>query len=346
MSRFKKTIILAALFVLSCQLNAFAASSASVSIVVSASEHINDLKWSDELNSIHTSVSDAGKQSSVTLLGTYPREGWKLYYGEKEIPRNKGGGFRIEIPLNSDDLTFTFNAIGPNGEKESEKIDIDSRGWAITNQVPKIQQDKKLFLFPSLGISSIKSTQTGKSDYSTLVMTAKFSMNYRIVPKKWDLGLSAYSTALHLTKSSDVKAYFMGFNARLGYLFPIFSTDWFLSLYGGYYYTTTFVTADAFGYKNLGGPQIYPAIRKVFDHGAVASGYFKFSPVASSLSLLKLSNREIAAGLGYSWILPEQQSIGINVDYSNVAFNLANPDDSSNVSISVNSISLGVQYGF
>jgi hypothetical protein len=153
------------------------------------------------------------------------------------------------------------------------------------------------------------------------------------------LGLSAFGTAYQFSKSSSVNARYLGVNTRLGYFLPPITPDLFLSFYAGYYFTTTFVTNDFFGYKNLGGPQIYPAIRKVLANGHVLSGYFKFSPVSSSFSLLTLSNREIAGGLAYSILLEDQRSLGVTLDYSNIKL------DFNNVLMSTTSLTLGLQYG-
>ena len=301
---------------------------------------INDLKLNEELSVVRVQSSGVGYQSSIVFAGNYKRSEWKLKIEDQEIALKEGGAFYQEVILSAGKNSFHFTAEGPDSAKESMDVALSVEALSSPGITElKQEKEKKLFLFPGLGVSSIRTVQTGKPDYSTLAVTAKISANYRIVPRKWDIGLSAFGTAFQISKSSDVSARYLGLNTRLGYLFPALTTDLFLSLYAGYYFTTTFVTNDFFGYKNLGGPQIYPAIRKVLSNGHVISGYFKFSPVSSSFSLLTLSNREIAGGVAYSVILPDNHSIAATVDYSNIRLDL------DRFNISTTSLTLGLQYG-
>jgi len=308
--------------------------------LLEVSGKINDLTLHDELSVVRVQSSGLGYQSSIVFAGNYKRSGWTLKIEDQEITLKEGGAFYQEVILGAGKNSFHFTAEGPDSGKESMDVTLSVDAMASSAIAPlKQEKEKRLFLIPGLGVSSIQTVQTGKPDYSTLAVTAKISANYRIVPRKWDIGLSAFGTAFQISKSSDVSARYLGVNTRLGYLFPALTTDLFLSLYAGYYFTTTFVTNDFFGYKNLGGPQIYPAIRKVLSNGHVVSGYFKFSPVSSSFSLLTLSNREIAGGVAYSVILPNQHSLAGTFDYSNIRLDL------NRFTVSTTSLTLGLQYG-
>ena len=318
-------------------------------IAVSPDQHINDLKWDNEYTRIRTEKSGLGDQSSVLLVGNYYRDQWKLTSNQKEISRNDRGGFKLEVPITADETSYIFEAIGPNGEREKERIDIRTEeGSELKTSVfnsnldseSQIQKPvKRFFLVPGVGVSSISTKQTDVSDYSTIAITAKVSANYRLVPQKWDAGLSAYGTVAQLSKSSDVTARYLGFNARLGYLIPNISSDWFLSVYGGWYFTTTTVSEDTFGYQNLSGPQIYPSVRKVLGNGDVISAYFKFSPVASSFSVLTMSNREIAGGVAYIRLLPDDHSLAATFDISNIKLTI------DGIVTQTNTLTLGIQYG-
>jgi hypothetical protein len=308
--------------------------------VLEVTGKINDLILNDELSVVRVQSSGMGYQSSIVFAGNFNRSGWTLKIEDQEITLKEGGAFYQEVILSAGKNTFHFTAEGTDSRKESLEVTLRVESMVAPANAPlKQEKEQKLFLFPGFGVSSIQTVQTGKPDYSTLAVTAKISANYRIVPRKWDIGLSAFGTAFQISKSSDVSARYLGVNSRLGYLFPALTTDLFLSLYAGYYFTSTFVTNDFFGYKNLGGPQIYPAIRKVLSSGHVISGYFKFSPVSSSFSLLTLSNREIAGGVAYSVILPNSHSVAATLDYSNIRLDL------DRFKVSTTSLTLGLQYG-
>jgi hypothetical protein len=326
----------------------FASKFTPVLVSVNEKFHANDLKWNQEFCRVRIEDSGAGLQTSIQLFGTYPRDQWKLRYRSREISRNDRGGFRIELPIDQDHRIFEFTVEGPNGEIEKEQIEINADVAQIKTEYgiasgktpqEKVIPEKKWFLVPGVGVSMITAKQTNVEDYKTTAISGKVSLNHRLVPQKWDLGLSTFFTVAQLSKSSDVNVRYLGLNFRVGYLVPNLSTDWFLSIYGGWYYTTTFNDSQEFGYANLSGPQIYPSIKKVLPNGDVVSVYFKYSPVSSSFNLLKLSNREIAGGLSYIRLLPDDHSIGASFDISNISLTI---DD---IVTQTNSLTLGIQYG-
>jgi hypothetical protein len=314
-------------------------------------DSINDLKWESDYSRIISVNSGAGYQYTAQLFGVYHREGWTLHYHDQKITLNDRGGFRVEIAIDRlEKIYFEFEAKGPKGETEHEKIELNRIIPKLVEGPPRFidgesglmmgDPKKRFFIVPGIAYSSISVNQVDADPYSTSTLTGKISINYRLVPQVWDFGFSAFGTLLQLSKSSDVTCKFLGINTRFGYMIPNISTEWFLSLYAGWYYTSTFVSDNSFGYKNLSGPQIYPSIKRVLGTGDVLAFYFKYSPIASSLSLLQLSNREIASGISYTRLLPHDRSIGASFDISGTSITL---DELTN---RTNTWSLGLQYGF
>ncbi len=300
---------------------------------------IHDLRFEEDLSLVRIESSGLGLQSSISFTGFYVRRDWKLFIGDHEISLNPYGAFKVDVIVYPGKNSYLFKAVGPNGEVETQEVFLTGNAVGAVPETVEKRVDKNWFLFPGVSVSSIQTTQTGREDYSTLALTGKVSFNYRIVPRKWDLGANAFGTLLQFTKNTDKSARYFGANARLGYFFPPISSDLFISLYAGYYFSSTFVTDNYFGFKNVGGPQIYPAVRKVLANGNVLAWYFKFSPIASSLSLMTLSNNEIASGLSYSVILSGDHSLGIGIDYSSLTLS------SDLATCKTKSLSLGVQYG-
>ena len=307
---------------------------AKVQIV--SDEKINDLKWNDELTHISGEFSGKTEKYSATLAGSYHREGWQLTRNKMPVKLNRGGNFLIEVIVTKEERALEFEAIGPKGEVEREKIVFSVPYW---ERSPLEPAPKNLFITTGLGVSSISVKETGVADYSTLALTAKLSGNYLLVPKVLDLGVSTYFTAFQLTKSADISARYFGFNARLGYILPFVKAPWAISLYGGWYYTTTFVAGNAFGYKGLSGPQIYPSIKRILPNSDVVALYFKFSPISNGLSFLSASNREIAGGLAYVHTLGNGHVVAATLDYSNFKIFL------DEINSQTNSFTLGAQYG-
>jgi len=305
-------------------------------------ERVNDLKFDEQYSGAHldVTVDAAGKREEKAIAfiaGSYLRPGWTLTRNQQPIKCNARGGFSFEAVITKEERRFSFEAVGPAGEKEQETIELQVAEWIVDDLATS---PIKRFLFsPGLGLSYITTTETLVAKYSTIAVTAKVAANYLLIPGQLDAGMSFYVTALQLSKSYDVNARYFGFNTRLGYVLPQFDERWFITLYGGWYYTTMMVTGDVFGFRNLSGPQIYPTVRRVLDNKDVVAAYFKYSPIASSFSLLTLSNREIAGGIAYVHPLANGHTISGTFDYSNISLTLAG------VALQNNSLTLGASYG-
>ncbi len=146
--------------------------------------------------------------------------------------------------------------------------------------------------------------QTDVADFSELGLTTKISADYAWVPNRWNLSGNVFYTALPISSNlPGIKLRALGWNLRVGYFFqPGFlglDQRWKIGLQTGVYYSTTFVTNDAFGHKDLAGPQIYPSISRGFSNGSDITAYFKFSPISQRLSLKSLESYELATGIGY-----------------------------------------------
>lgn len=172
-----------------------------------------------------------------------------------------------------------------------------------------------------LGVSSLSFSQTGIQDLSELLLTIKFSVT-RLLSERWKLGFSGFYNPLILSKNQpDPGIQFLGLNLRASWETHLLPEPWNLSLSGGYYYTTSFVSDISYGYANLQGPQFYPNLSRKFERGDSAGIYFKFSPVTSNFQLLNLSNREIAAGLTYSRPVNGNHQGTISLDLANIQLN-------------------------
>jgi hypothetical protein len=299
---------------------------------------ISNLVWDEEFSRLIKVSSGLGNQYRIRLFGSYSKAGWTLTKNGEPVSIASDGVFSIHQTLTNGKNFLVLEANGPSGEKEKEVLlflgpdaPLDSvAGSGI----------KRFFIFPGIGYSSITTQQNGISDYQTTALTAKLAFNYRLKPNVWDLGFSGFGTVYQFTQSSSIRVRYLGLNARVGYLFQPSDADLFISLYGGWYYASMLVDGNQFGFQNVGGPQIYPAIRYALSNDHVLTGYFKYSPIASSFALMTLSSREIAAGIGYVFLFPNEKSISIQFDFSDLNMVMAES------TVKTKSYTLGVQYGF
>jgi hypothetical protein len=330
---------------------------APAQLKVSVKEKISRLEWTSKPRVIIPKNSNSKTpQYAAILAGRYLRPMWTLSVNNQIIHPDAKGKFVYQTPATDEDLTIPIIAIGPLGEIEKDKITIYFSKWKAQRASQPPPTKKRFFLTPGLSVTQITHLESNVSQYSSLALTGKISANYLIFPPRWDLGITTFATLMQFTKPSgvyfsdrdetvDVGIRYFGLNVRLGYVFPSVPEPWKLALYGGYYYTTMIVTPKVMGFENLGGPQLYPSIRRSFKKGNAVAAYAKYSPVSSNFALLNFSNREIAAGGAYIHPRKNGHSISISVDYSNIHFFLVDADDNP-VTVNTTTLSLGVGYGF
>ncbi len=298
---------------------------------------IEGLKWDEEFSRYHAISSGLGDQYSAHLFGNFQHKGWNLSLKDSPVKVDEKGLFELNLPLPYSENRFELVATGPKGQKESLIFILYG---AHAEQSEAGLKRKKWFFSPSIGYASITTKQTGITDYSTDALLLKMSVNYRLKPNVWDIGMSAFGTALQFSKSESIKANYLGANARVGYLFPAWNERIFLSIYGGWYFSSMLVEGNLFGFQNVSGPQVYPSIRYSLAPNRVLNGYFKFSPISNQFSFLNLGNREIAGGVGYSHLLENERSVSVALDLSNLTLN------QNGTQVETNSLSLSVQFGF
>ncbi|MBU6154856.1 MAG: hypothetical protein KGP28_11185 [Bdellovibrionales bacterium] len=313
-------------------------------------EGIRSVLWYDSDGRVVTRYFGSSSESSLSLKGRIDRESphrWHVIWNEKSFDVSPKGEFSLVLPFDVKLKNLELALVGPKGEVEYHfyRLKLDMPAVPVQNGGEVSFADfsdvefnqklkRKLFVSPGLGISNLNYSQTAVDPYNSIVMTAKISANYFIVPPKWDLGFTGFFNFVSLAKSSPVDVRFLGLNLRLGYIFPEVKAPWRLSLYGGWYYSTMFASDSSFGYKNVSGPQLFPSVRRTLNNGHALSAFLKFSPISNNLGLLSLSNNEFATGVSY--LIPSTgHTYSISLDYARISFS------DSEITIGSNSISLG-----
>ncbi len=208
----------------------------------------------------------------------------------------------------------------------------------------RVRKRRQVHVTPGIGFSQISfsdprlaSLQSGATSLSETVLTAKLALDW--IPSRWTVGLSAYYNAAVLKSSTEKKIQFLGYNLRGGYQFSL-SRKWILKLLAGFYYVTSSTASNDFGFTNITGPQLYPALVGYVGRGQSISIYAKYSPVSDGFSLLSFKNRELAGGISY--LFPMSSSIGgvINFDAANLEVTIRNVK----MTMSNFSLGFGVQF--
>lgn len=299
---------------------------------------IVDLKWFPK---DHRSESLAGKPVG-RVAGHFLRKGWKLLYQDKEVQVSSNGRFTLDVPAAAYPAQFILKAKDEFGNVETQNFNLTLSAGAVgTDTATEPKKQSKYSIHVGVGYSGISFDQSRRDSLSVGLVTPKLAVTYWI-SDKFDLSLSSYYSAatVSTTAAAGIDTKFLGINGRVGYYPSFFKEPLRMGILFGFYYTTMMVTNDVFGFKNLAGPQLFPTIRYRLSPQHSLLGYFKFSPIAANFSILSLSNREVAYGLGYSFLRANGHSITFNLDASSLTL------ESTTTLINSNALTFGLGYGF
>ncbi len=275
----------------------------------------------------------------VVIRGRYNQADWNILFSQKRVARNKAGDFLLKIPINQPTTEVELLEVGPLGQVNREKMNFvfvgDFKAYSARNQ----DTQKALGLSIGVGPSYISYTESGLPDRTQIAITAKAAFTRMLFPPHWDFGLSGYYTVMPVSVSPEPGIRFLGLNARVGYIVPGIKAPWRFAVMGGYYFTTSMVEGDAYGFKNMAGPQLFPVLSKRINPNTALGGYFKLSPVTSGAEPLAFRNRELAFGMSFTRFLKNAKSWNISLDIASFKLNI------SNIAISSTSYSLGFGYG-
>lgn len=246
---------------------------------------------------------------------------------------------RVPVLLTGERTAVHIEAVDIKGMVHHVRYEIHFPEFAEFQKEHSSSSKKKWTWVNAVDVTPLSYVETGKSAFSQIGLTYRTTFDYSFGSKGWMAGFLGYYTLLALSSNqTGIAARYLGLNLRAGYQLGFVKDPWVLTLLGGYYYTTMSVTNDAFGYRNLGGPQLYPVLSRAVGPRDRLSLSLKYSPIFNRLSLLSLENREIAAGLTWSHGFANGHKLITSVNYADLALNFGGVD------IRASSISIGLGY--
>jgi hypothetical protein len=313
------------------------AQAAGLSMVHSAdNKEITGLSFEDDHPGLD--IEDIGDRARYYAIieGTYARKNWTLIVGRVKVPRDENGHFKLKTEFKERQKNLMLAAIGPDGEIEFESVTVTYPSY------PLDKSPRRNSFSLGLGVTHMWYSQEGSTfspatSFTEDTLTLKGSYLYKLAPPHWDIGLSAFVSTLTFDPSiGGTTARSLGINARIGYNIALGHSPWTLSIMGGYYYTTMFVSPSNFGFENMTGPQLFPVIRRTLRNQDSILFYAKYSPVSAGSISLQPSSREIAGGFTYSHLLSNGHSIPFSLDISNLSASATINNSTGSLSQSVN----------
>ncbi len=250
----------------------------------------------------------------------YAAQDWSLISDIKTIRTDEKGVFRFNLVLAGQVTRVDFVAVSPKGNVYRDQVGVIYDAYDSATTVGASSFKERAYLAAGLGVSALDYRDSTRSGISQTTLIGKLSLDQPIGRGPWILGVNFFSTFAEFSKSTTSSTQIFGANARIGYR-VLASGRWTLRVYLGLYYTTTYGGSGDFGYSNLMGPQIYPAIAYRLGSGAVAAIYLKYSLVSSGFTFYSTDNREFAAGAQYffapfksGWL--GGKCLGLTADFS------------------------------
>ena len=250
---------------------------------------------------------------------------------------DRNGIVELHFPFQGDASVVHAQLIGAAGQVVDGRL-IFVGGFAdrMGSRAPVAKKvvRKRNHLRMGLGITAATYVETGAraNTYSAWVVSGILDyLRHLDARGDWGLQLSGYGTLLHLSESDADQARYLGLNGRFIRRFFPSSRKWNLSLAAGAYFLTMLVPSERFGYVNLAGPQLYPAL-SFSPWGFLQTGIFvKYSPVQKNFGLLNSSNREWAAGISLSSPRVLQGRAALEYNFADIQLELSGVDISNQI---------------
>jgi hypothetical protein len=275
---------------------------------------ISFLEWDDQVILVET----IGDQNKTLLHGHVTNKIKQLFFNGREIKVDENGGFEVKHEFRTDTKTFNLRVVGADTKSYFNQYRIKATNAA--NETIR----KSLFRFSAgAGLTVLSYRQQAVTPFSEMAMTIKGSASYPLIKDQIDIGISGFYNVFGFASTSPrgYKMRYMGLNARVGYSVIKAPSAFRLNLNVGVYYNTSF---SDIGFGNMMGPQLYPELSYIFSNGHSLHAYGKFSPALSSDYSISFSdNRELAAGLHYSFPITPVNRLTIGLDLSQLMLSVA-----------------------
>lgn len=291
---------------------------------------LGKLSWSPENFAIYyRSLEDQAPEPVYKLEGTLADRRFTLVIDNDKVSRDAQGGFRKILNAESRKQEVQVVLVDEQGE-------VSARTFVLKQPAELTEVSGGNWISSAgLGVTSLTYDQTRRDGFSQLNLTVKAQVRRWLIRGVLDASASAFYNLVPVSSSSPTdRIRFLGANIRAGYSVPGLNDPWGLTLNAGYYYLTTFASGN-FGFVNVGGPSLYPVLRRSLGGARMVYLYGKFSPISESLGFLSLDSNELAFGSGYTFPFLER-IFTLGLDISRLDLRLGS------IRVQSNSYSLGL----
>jgi hypothetical protein len=157
-----------------------------------------------------------------------------------------------------------------------------------------------------------------------------------------DFGVAGQMDVLPVSMTPSGSAFrFYRADATIGFrVFDFDHGDWVLTVYPGFYFTTTSASSVADGYSGALGAEITPVLKHSFLSGNALELFVRYGPVLNATNS-QLGDRDLSAGLGFDFAPnANERYFSINGQFTSFELVIGGGE------VSCNETTLGVGYHF
>ena len=212
-----------------------------------------------------TWTSHVIEQETMILEGVFRRPGWDLFGEENSIRVSPSGQFRIEKKISGLTPHVDIMVTGPKGEIESETVGImmDSPPPAkashppkqLTKHPPAVSESRTRFLSVGTGYGATTYVQDGFNSNSDSHLSLNLASTLTVI-RRLSAGLEAAYSALTIGNNHPGFAViYLDLWGKVSLQIPAEIRGVHFNLFPSakIFYSSMFVTANAFGYQNMTG---------------------------------------------------------------------------------------------
>lgn len=283
-------------------------------------------------------------------------EGWQLVMNKTtqllpplpspETPEELRGvarPFRFTVPVTRERTTILIEALGPEGQRQSEQVFVVFKGWTKFNQnlqKPRkiVVRSKRSYLSPALGFSQITYKETGFPRFTQTELTARLRYQYRSSPR-WRFNLDGFSTVTPMgTDLAGTTASYRGLTLEADYFVPV-SASWGMQFQAGSNYLSMTSAKDTFGYAPFLYPHVGIGLRSFFRSGDNWGGRLKLGSLGPRLSFFGSAESEVGLEAFWERRWDKTKTIFLNLNQSRMFFR---PSDGVSIETTTTALSAGV----
>jgi len=203
----------------------------------------------------------------------------------------------------------------------------------------------------SMSFAAISYSQTNCCSGSGVFATPRVGYRHDFKGSRLSMGLNSFITAFPIYSRMPERSniHFWGVNWRVGFPLITDSPVWGADMAFGSYYQNMFSSGNAYGYRNLFGPQALVRVSRALSlkrkNNQILSTYFKFAPMTDRVKVMNLENRELAVGLSWSGTIGSTP-LTFGLDYAHLRFGRLLYEQNGIDRVQVKTLSLGVRWNF